>query len=92
MQQAPNAGVTAKILKIMQRNGYTSVLYHHAWENFQSAAGAEQDAHATPTKSAREISRALSCVGGFIDSMEWRLDPERKAVCQGVACDRNADS
>ncbi|MEQ6916767.1 hypothetical protein [Halomonas aquatica] len=31
----------AKILKVMQRNGYAGVLYHHAWANFQTAAGAE---------------------------------------------------
>jgi hypothetical protein len=30
-----------KILKIMQRNGYAGVLYHHAWEHFQPAAVAD---------------------------------------------------
>ncbi|SEL84125.1 hypothetical protein [Halomonas daqiaonensis] len=28
----------AKILKVMQRNGYAGVLYHHAWENFRNGA------------------------------------------------------
>ncbi|SFU04799.1 hypothetical protein [Halomonas saccharevitans] len=28
----------AKILKVMQRNGYAGVLYHHAREHFQKAA------------------------------------------------------
>lgn len=28
----------AKILKIIQRNGYAGVLYHHAWEHFRDAS------------------------------------------------------
>lgn len=36
LHKALNDGNPAKILKIMQRNGYAGVLYHHAWEHFRT--------------------------------------------------------
>ncbi|MCC5882095.1 MAG: hypothetical protein JJU25_05595 [Halomonas sp.] len=30
----------AKILKIIQRNGYAGVLYHHAWHHFRESGAA----------------------------------------------------
>ncbi|MBB3185340.1 hypothetical protein FHR95_002921 [Halomonas fontilapidosi] len=40
LHKALDAGDPAKILKIMQRNGYAGVLYHYACENFQTEASA----------------------------------------------------
>ena len=31
----------ATILKVMQRNGYAGVLYHHAWQHFRTGASAD---------------------------------------------------
>ncbi|MDN3522603.1 hypothetical protein [Halomonas ramblicola] len=38
LHKALDDGNPAKILKIMQRNGYAGVLYHHAWEHFRMEA------------------------------------------------------
>ncbi|MGM0537459.1 MAG: hypothetical protein ACQEUN_08840 [Pseudomonadota bacterium] len=41
LHKALDDGNPAKILKIMQRNGYAGVLYHHAWEHFRAEAGSD---------------------------------------------------
>ncbi|MGM0703616.1 MAG: hypothetical protein ACQEUG_14605 [Pseudomonadota bacterium] len=40
LHKALDDGDPAKILKLMQRNGYSGVLYHHAREHFQEDSGA----------------------------------------------------
>ena len=39
LHKALDDGDPAKILKVMQRNGYAGILYHHAWEHFREASG-----------------------------------------------------
>jgi len=41
LHKALDGGDPAKILKIMQRNGYAGVLYYHARENFRAEAGVD---------------------------------------------------
>ncbi|WP_104203905.1 hypothetical protein [Billgrantia saliphila] len=40
LHKALNDEDPAKILKIIQRNGYAGVLYHHAWHNFRESGAA----------------------------------------------------